>query len=363
MSVSPVPPGSDEREARLFAIRREAEATGQVTGLGVRPPGAPFPMASPATGYYGIPLLKQPQWTWQIPLYFFVGGAAGSLGVIGSLADWVGDDYKLARKARLLAVGGAALSGGLLTWDLGRPARFLNMLRVFKPHSAMSVGAWILAGFSSAASASLFADILRDRLGNSIPVKLISGLGRLGSIALGGPFHNYTGVLIGATVIPTWNENVESLPVHFGMSGLQAAVSLLELMGHSRSRALNALGLISATAETLEGFKLESTHKRTLRPLKRGASGWITRAGGILSGPFALSVRALAAVTGETRSPRLRRIAAVAGITGSLLTRIGWIQAGHASAQDWRVPMQIPEYTAMPLPAAAAAEESMEALG
>jgi len=363
MSVKPVPPGGDEREARLLAIRREAELSGQATGLGVRPPGAPFPMASPETGYYGIPVLKEPQWTWQIPLYFFVGGVAGPMGVIGSVADWVGDDYELARKARMLAVGGAILSGGLLTWDLGRPSRFMNMLRVFKPQSAMSMGAWLLAGFSSAASASLFADIVGQRLGKSIPVKLLSGVGRLGSIAFGGPFHNYTGVLIGATAIPTWNENVHNLPVHFGMSGLEAAVGLLELMGHSRSRALNALGIISATAETMEGFKLETNHRRTLRPLKRGTSGWITRTGGVLSGPFALSLRVIAALSGEERSSRLRKLAAVAGVTGSLLTRIGWLAAGHASARDWRSPMGIPEPAEMMLPAGESGEASVEALG
>ncbi|HMH08204.1 MAG TPA: hypothetical protein VK579_16135, partial [Terriglobales bacterium] len=62
------------RERRLLELRREAELRGEVKGSGVRPRGAPFPMASPETGYYGIPLLKQPSWTWEIPLYFFVGG-------------------------------------------------------------------------------------------------------------------------------------------------------------------------------------------------------------------------------------------------------------------------------------------------
>ena len=57
-----------EKERRLFEIRREAEQHGQVKAKGTRPAGAPFPQASPDTGYYGIPLLKQPPWTWEIPL-------------------------------------------------------------------------------------------------------------------------------------------------------------------------------------------------------------------------------------------------------------------------------------------------------
>jgi len=119
-------------ESRLLEIRREAESKGRVQTPGVRPEGAPFPRASSETGYYGIPLLKQPPWTWEIPLYFFVGGAAGASSVIGALADWIGDDEKLASDARWVAVGGAGLSSALLISDLGRPARFLGMLRVFK---------------------------------------------------------------------------------------------------------------------------------------------------------------------------------------------------------------------------------------
>src|SRR5205085_2182136 len=167
---------------------------------------------------------------------------AGDGGVIGSMADWVGDDYELARDARWLAFGGAALSGALLVADLGRPARFLNMLRVLKPQSPMSVGAWLLTAFSAHAAAAKFADLVEDRFGSSLPVRLIAGASKAGSALYGMPFSNYTGVLIGATAIPVWNRNVKTLPIHFGASGLQSAVSLLELWGHDDSAALNWLG-------------------------------------------------------------------------------------------------------------------------
>jgi hypothetical protein len=134
--------GTQLREARLDEIRREAELTGRVDLTGVRPAGSPMPMASPQTGYYEQPLLKEPQWTPLIPLYFFVGGATGALGVIGSLADLLGAEEALALKARWMALAGAGISASLLIVDLGRPSRFLNMLRVFKPQSPMSVGAF-----------------------------------------------------------------------------------------------------------------------------------------------------------------------------------------------------------------------------
>src|ERR1700756_3961022 len=86
-------------ESRLLEIRREAEQKGRVEPPGVHREGALFPRASSETGYYGLPLLKQPPWTWEVPLYFFGGGAAGAASVIGVLADWIGDDEKLANDA------------------------------------------------------------------------------------------------------------------------------------------------------------------------------------------------------------------------------------------------------------------------
>ena len=79
-------------EARLAEIRREAEMRGAAQGSGVRPANAPFPKASPETGYYGLPALKAPQWTWEIPAYFFAGGAAGAAAVIGAVGNLTGAD-------------------------------------------------------------------------------------------------------------------------------------------------------------------------------------------------------------------------------------------------------------------------------
>ena len=95
--LRPMEPFDSPRERRLDEIRREAETRGRLQVIGKRPSGAPFPQASPETGYYGIPLLKQPPWTWEIPLYFFVGGAAGAAAVIGAIADYTGADRELVR--------------------------------------------------------------------------------------------------------------------------------------------------------------------------------------------------------------------------------------------------------------------------
>jgi len=332
--------GSLDRERRLDEIRQEAERHGQLHLVGARPAGAPFPQASPENGYYRIPLLKQPPWTWEIPLYFFVGGAAGAAAVIGAIADYTGANRELVKHARWIAAAGSVISPALLVADLGRPERFLAMLRVFKPQSAMSMGVWTLLGFSTAASATAFAGFLRDRYGSSLPVRMMENAGQAASLAFGLPFSNYTGVLIGATAIPVWNHNAGDLPLHFGMSGLGAAVGMLELMGHRKSRALQALGLGAAVFETWEGLRIEGRSHGHLDPLKHGTSGMITRAGGVLSGPIPLALRTAGLLVNERRSRSLRRLASVSSILGSLITRIAWIQAGHVSAQNWRLPLQ-----------------------
>ena len=229
----------------------------------------------------------------------------------------------------------------LLVADLGRPARFLAMLRVFKPQSPMSMGVWTLVGFSSGAAAAAFAGFLSDRYGPSLPLRWLENAGQAASLAFGLPFSNYTGVLIGATAIPVWNRNVGDLPLHFAASGLAAAVGMLELMGHGKNRALQALGLGAGIFESWEGLRIEGRSDPHLDPLKHGASGWTTRTGGVLSGPVPTILRLLSALGGKRRSASLRRWAAWSAIAGSLITRFAWIRAGHASARDWKLPLEI----------------------
>ena len=146
-------------EARLDALREEAGRTGVVTGTGMPIAGGPIPPAATApVGYYGQPIVKPPVWTWQIGLYFFVGGTAGMSGVIALAGLLTGQPLTFVRAALALAFAGAVISPALLIADLGRPARFLNMLRVFKWRSAMSMGVWTLVAFGGLATAAPAAD-------------------------------------------------------------------------------------------------------------------------------------------------------------------------------------------------------------
>ena len=343
----------ENMERRLSRLREQAQSAGVVEGKGALVPGAPFPWAAPDSGYYGLPLLKEPQWRWQIPAYFFVGGAAGSAAVLGAVANWAGADLKIVRDARLIAASGAIVSSALLIADLGKPEKFLNMLRVFKWRSPMSVGAWVLAAFGASSGMAALAQIVRNRTDGHF-LRAIETVSGASSALFGFPFSNYTGVLIGATVIPVWNHFSRELPVHFGMSGLNSAVALLELSGNDRSTQLNCLGIGAAAAETYVGIRAESTRSRVAAPLKQGASGALVRAGAILSGPVPLALRLSARLSNPSRSRRIRRWAAWSSIAGSLLTRYGWLQAGRASARDWRLPLEIAEPSPLIGPAAPA---------
>ena len=88
-----------------------------------------------------------------------LGGLAGAASLLGAGAQATGRSA-LGRVSKTGAFSAGVLSLVGLVHDLGQPSRFLNMLRVFKVTSPMSVGSWILAGYvllaGVAAASSLF---------------------------------------------------------------------------------------------------------------------------------------------------------------------------------------------------------------
>ena len=144
-------------ESRLDKLRDDAWQRGAVTGGGVDVAGGPIPRKP---GYYGEPVVRPPVWTWEIPIYFFVGGLGGMSAVI-ALGALLFHDLEVARTAMWVAAIASVVSPVLLVLDLGRPHLFINMLRVFKPQSAMSMGAWILAAFGTCVVPGLIALELR----------------------------------------------------------------------------------------------------------------------------------------------------------------------------------------------------------
>jgi formate-dependent nitrite reductase membrane component NrfD len=312
-------------EKRLEELREQAWKEGVVAGKGVDVAGGPIPRKP---GYYGQAVVKPPVWTWEIPIYFFMGGIAGMSAVIASGAI-IFHHLDLARAAMWIAcIAGAIVSPVLLIMDLGRPRLFLNMLRVFKHRSAMSMGAWILSAFGACAVPGLIALELHahqifpgtlDQL-----MRVAAGIFICAAAIFGTLLATYTGVLLGATAIPAWFLHRTQLPIHFGTAGLGSAAALLELLGH-RIAALNFLGFYAAAVETALLIWLSvDKHGVADRAIHQHGSGWLIRIGEILNGPLALVLRFFGLVP----------LAAISFLIGSLVSRFGWIAAGKVSGSD-----------------------------
>jgi hypothetical protein len=337
-------------ERRLDEIRRKAASTGIVPGPGVVAAGGPMPRpargATPSSsgrsagsgaqhvGYYGRPIIKPPPWTWEVPLYLFVGGLAGASAVLAFAGKLGGADLVLVPTALWIAVLGAALSALLLISDLGRPWRFFNMLRVFKWRSPMSVGAWLLTAFGALATAALLVERARyagaQPSGTTVRISALDGVlswTTLTSAAvLGALVATYTGVLLSVTVVPAWRAHAGLLPLHFGVAALGSAAALLELLlPGAPVDALHWIGLLAASVETVLAVWTEVRGQGAAdRALRRGTTGLLVRTAHVLVGPAALILR-----LGGWRAA-----AAVVFLVGAVLSRFGWVAAGKASARD-----------------------------
>ena len=280
--------------------------------------------------YYGRPVLKEPTWTWEIPSYFFAGGLAGASSGLALTAHLVGND-KLARRALLAALGGAAVSPVLLISDLGRPERFYEMLRVFKPTSPMSVGTWILSAFGATTSVAVMHDL----------IGVFPRLGRLSeaiSAVLGLPLATYTAVLVADTSVPVWHEARRELPLLFAASSAAsagaAALILTPIKDASPARrlatggALLELGAVELMKRRLGKFLAE--------PYESGKPKRYERLAKTLSG--------LGAAVVTLAGRKSRTVAVVGGaltLAGALCERWSIYEAGFLSSRD-------PKYTVMP---------------
>jgi len=315
-------PGHMTDEKRLEELREQAWKDGVVAGRGVDVAGGPIPRKP---GYYGQPVVKPPVWTWEIPVYFFVGGVAGMSAVI-AFAAAIFHHLDVARGAMRLAAIGVVLSPILLILDLGRPRLFINMLRVFKPQSAMSMGAWILTAFGACVVPGVIVLELHAHQITAFDelLRIAAGILIFGSAIFGTLLGTYTGVLIGATAIPAWFLHRVLLPIHFGVAGLGSAAALLELLGQ-RIAPLNAIGFFAAAIESALLFWLTmDKHGAADRAIHEHSSGWLIRIGEILSGPLALVLRFFGLVP----------LAAISFLIGALISRFGWIAVGKVSGSD-----------------------------
>ncbi|MGW0027250.1 NrfD/PsrC family molybdoenzyme membrane anchor subunit [Rhodococcus sp. NPDC003383] len=290
--------------------------------------------------YYGRQVVKPAPWEHDIAVYLFSGGVAAGSSLLAAGADLTGRPA-LRRVARFGSLASLLVSIVALVRDLGKPARFLNMLRVAKPTSPMSVGTWILSlhgPFAGIAAAAELAAVLPTRWKRG-PVRLLLALGRPAGIVgavTAPPVAAYTAVLLSDTATPAWHSAYKELPFVFCGSAA-AASGGLGLLGAPVAQAgpARAFAVGGALVELATEHRMERSMGLAAETLHRG------RAGRLMGAAKALTAAGAVGALAGHRSRVLSMVSGAALMAGSLCTRLGVYEAGIASAKD-------PKYTVVP---------------
>jgi formate-dependent nitrite reductase membrane component NrfD len=302
--------------------------TGRANGRAVTErPGGAVSITDTGTemrSYYERPILKEPTWKPVIPLYFFTGGLAGGSAALG-LAARAGHNERLARACLYTSFAAELVSPPLLIKDLGRPERFLNMFRVFKPTSPMSVGSWLLGASGGVTSVAALLEATHRAPRTKVAAEGLSAV-------LGLPLATYTGVLVANTAIPAWHDARRELPFLFGASALATAggaATVLVPPSHAGPARRAAVG-----AAAVEVVLSALTHRRI------GLTGEAYRTGTAARLGLLARVCSLGGVLLLGRRGRRSRGAAVAGgslvVAGGLAMRFAVMAAGRESARNPR---------------------------
>jgi hypothetical protein len=272
---------------------------------------------------YGRPVIKEPTWTPEIPTYFYTGGLAGASAAFALVSDLAGE-HDAARRAWIAALAGSVVSPALLISDLGKPSRFLHMLRMFKVTSPMSVGSWILAAFGTATAPAAAHALTGGRLGRA-------GRGaQVASAGLGLPLASYTAALVANTAIPVWHEARLELPFVF-TAGAAASAGAVAVMGTPVDEAAAARRL--AVGGGLVEIALTQLMERRLKRAGVGEPYHEGAAGVLAKGATALTAAGAGLLVARGARSRPAAVGAGALLTaGALAERWAIFRAGFQSA-------------------------------
>lgn len=278
--------------------------------------------------YYGKPVVKAPVWIWSIPTYFYVGGVTGAAGVLAAAAQLSGDASlrPFVRRLRWVNALGSVVSSGLLIHDLGRPSRFFNMLRVFRPTSPMNMGSWLLAGVGATSTVAALLSKKDGALGQ------VGNAAAMAAAVVDLPFTGYTAVLVTNSAVPVWQGARKSLPPLFIASSVASAGALVQLTeSHPRALEIGRRFAIAGKAAELvlsEVMMKELALPEVKRPMQEGTSGKLWKASKVL-GAAGLALSLL-----PSRWRWAQRAAGVLGTASVLATKFAVFYAGRPSAKD-----------------------------
>jgi formate-dependent nitrite reductase membrane component NrfD len=285
----------------------------------------------PFRSYYGESIINPPVWEeLDIGGYLFTGGLAGASSIVAAGASLTGRPVT-ARWCRVGASAAISVSLVALVHDLGRPARFLNMLRVVKPSSPMSVGVWILVAYSPLTFVATAAEFLDE-----VP-EILGRVAGVGAGALGAAVASYTAALIADTAVPAWHGGYRELPFLFVGSAASAGTGLaLVAAPVAETVPVRRLAIAGALVELVAEQLMERRLGMVAETLETGRAGRKLKLAKALTVAGAVGAGLLA---GRSRGGAVAAGAALIG--GSLCTRLGIFEAGMASAED-------PKYTVVP---------------
>jgi formate-dependent nitrite reductase membrane component NrfD len=298
-----------------------------------------------STTYYDRPLLKAPEWGGSVVAYLFLGGVMGGLGLIQLLCDAADpDERKLKRSTRVTSFALAAANPGILITHLGRPERFLHMLRIVKVKSPMSLGVWGLVLYSGAAGANTLRELTDGGVLPRWMRAFAPGIMAPAQALIGGFIASYTGVLLSATANPFWSSGKRHIPALTVASGFSSACALSTLLSvfernDAVTHKLERLEAVSSVCELALLTHFERHAGDYGKPFFTGEIGARLRKHTITGGivvPLALNI-----LGNIVKLPKpLERVRA---LTASTLTLIGGyvfrqalIEGGKASADDPR---------------------------
>ncbi|KWX01437.1 Polysulfide reductase NrfD [Carbonactinospora thermoautotrophica] len=290
--------------------------------------------------YYGRPVLKPPRWASpQMPGYLLLGGLAGASGAMAAVSGLTGW-RSLARAGRWGSLLGAAAGSAALVEELGRPERFLNMLRVFKVTSPMSVGSWLLAAHGTLSGLAVAPDVVAPagplRLPGPLgPAARQVGRGAQAALALTGPaLATYTAALLANTAVPAWHEARRELPFVFaGSAACSAAAVGMLAAPPAEAGPARRLAVVGALLELVAERRMTDRLGMVGEPYRTGRPGLLMRASRVLAAAGA----ATALLAGRPRGARVASaIAGVALLGGAACVRFAVYGAGKVSATDPR---------------------------
>ena len=280
--------------------------------------GRPSARSGPGPTYYGRPALKQaPFNNWVVGGYVFLAGLAGSASILAAIADATAGAEAAAgtvRRGRYLPLLAPTIGAALLVWDLHTPQRFYNMFRVAKRTSPMSIGTWILTGFSLSSGLSAALQFLADRGPRWPWARRAARVANVPAAVLGGGMGTYTAALLSATSTPLWAAAPRAMAAHFGAASMAsgaAALSLGEPPGRDQVGARHGcLRRARGRARRRRGAGGHLPPHRAWPARSRAAGGWRRSWARPGSAPRCRSgCMALSLLAGQPRQPVAARLA------------------------------------------------------